>query len=168
MPSPQPYRRPPLTLGRTLLSLVALVTSTGCYIADWNETHIYNSTWPPHAKFHNGQTMSMGLALGASVLWMLWRPLPPSSSSLASSSPGAGKAKEGEGQQRAVERERLDAAVLLASLYWLTQLSAILYPDTRAVDPPGDVDSFPQLWISLGCLVPAAVGWWSERMRLRV
>lgn len=81
--------------GRILLSIVAAVTSVGTYIADWNETHIYNSTWPPHAKFHNAQTMSMGAALGLTTLYYVWRPVPDPRT-----------------------------AQLVASLYWVTMLSA--------------------------------------------
>jgi hypothetical protein len=40
--------------GRILLSIVALVTSCGCFVANWNASHIYNPLWTPHAKFHNG------------------------------------------------------------------------------------------------------------------
>jgi hypothetical protein len=40
--------------GKVLSSLVAAETAVGPYLADWNETHIYNPAWPPHAKFHNG------------------------------------------------------------------------------------------------------------------
>jgi hypothetical protein len=40
--------------GRILLTLVALVTGLGGYVMDWNETHVYNPHWTPHAKFHNG------------------------------------------------------------------------------------------------------------------
>jgi hypothetical protein len=58
-----------------LLTVVALVTCFGAFAADWNETHIYNPRWSPHAKIHNGQTMSMGLALGATILYYLWRPV---------------------------------------------------------------------------------------------
>jgi hypothetical protein len=47
------------SIGQILVALVGVATSTGGYIADWNETHIYNPRWPPHAKFHNGQTLSM-------------------------------------------------------------------------------------------------------------
>ena len=95
-----------------MISLVSLVTAAGPYRADWNETHVKNPAWPPHAKFHNGQTMSLGLALGVTSLWQLWR------------APSA--------------RESLDAGAALASLYWLTQISALAYPGSKAVDPPGD------------------------------
>ncbi|KAL1638638.1 hypothetical protein SLS58_008756 [Diplodia intermedia] len=65
---------PPLpTPGQALLTLVGLTTSFGCYLADWNDTHIYHPRWLPHAKFHNGQTMSMGLLLGLATLWYTWR-----------------------------------------------------------------------------------------------
>ena len=59
--------------GKVLISLVAAETAVGPYLADWNETHIYNPTRPPHARFHNGQTMSMGASLAVMTLWQLWR-----------------------------------------------------------------------------------------------
>ncbi|EED12329.1 conserved hypothetical protein [Talaromyces stipitatus ATCC 10500] len=71
------------SLGRTLIALVGLTTMIGCYIADWNETHIYNPSWTPHAKFHNGQTMSMGAALGSTTLFFLYGPPSSPSSSTA-------------------------------------------------------------------------------------
>jgi hypothetical protein len=52
---------PDITPGKVLLSVVALFTSTGCYLADWSDSHVFNPRWPPHAKFHNGQTMSNSL-----------------------------------------------------------------------------------------------------------
>lgn len=55
-----------LTPGRICFSVVALGTSIGAYVADWNETHVKNSRWPPHARFHNGQTIDHGPVSGYS------------------------------------------------------------------------------------------------------
>ncbi len=62
-----------LSLGRVLICAIAVETTVGPYLADWNATHIYNPTWPPHAKFHNAQTMSLGVGLGLATFWQLWR-----------------------------------------------------------------------------------------------
>ncbi|MFE1774241.1 DUF6640 family protein [Streptomyces sp. NPDC059008] len=101
---------PKITTARVLLTLTSLVTTAGAYIADWNETHIYNPDWPPHAKFHNAQTMSMGAALGLIGLYLLWV------------------------HRGAWTRSLVQVIVVTESLYWITQLSAILYPGTALVD----------------------------------
>lgn len=36
--------------GRALLTLDSIMLLFGAFIADWNETHIHNPNWPPHAK----------------------------------------------------------------------------------------------------------------------
>jgi hypothetical protein len=122
-----------------MISLVSVATAVGPYVADWNETHIHNPHWPPHAKFHNGQTMSLGLALGAASLYQLWKP-------------------SGD------DRESLDAAATFASLYWLTQISALAYPDSAAVDPPR-TEKFPQAVIALPSLALVGLGYFLERRR---
>jgi hypothetical protein len=129
---------PGKSLGRALISLTSLVTAVGPYRADWNETHVHNPAWPPHAKFHNGQTMSLGLALGVTSLWQLWR---------------------------RPTRESLDAGAALASLYWLTQISALAYPGSKAVDPPGTA-RFPQAKVAFPALAVTALGYVLERRRL--
>ena len=68
-------RSPTLTAGRLSLSAVSLVTGIGGFLADWNHTHVLNPNWPPHARFHNGQTMSMGLCLGLLTGYFAWRPV---------------------------------------------------------------------------------------------
>ena len=128
--------RPPLTLGRVLLSACALVTSTGCYIADWSESHVLNPRWPPHAKFHNGQTMSFGLFLGILTAYYAWR--------------GATTPQQA--------KDSLWTAAILGSLYWVAGLSAILYPGTLAVDPEFG-EGFPQFWVFVGGLVMPWVGY---------
>jgi hypothetical protein len=63
---------PDITPGKIVLTAVALFTSTGCYLADWSDSHVFNPRWPPHAKFHNGTTMgdlnAYGLHLTNSVV----------------------------------------------------------------------------------------------------
>lgn len=134
---------PNITSGKIVLSLVALFTSTGCYLADWSETHVFNPRWPPHAKFHNGQTMSMGLLLGLSTAYFTWRRKPT------------------------LELQKADIFVagLLGSLYWITGLSGGLYPGTLFTDPEFG-EGHPQLY---GFSVFAAMSWlgyWLEMRRL--
>lgn len=125
------------SLGKGLISLVAIGTGIGPFRFDWNETHIYNPAWPPHAKFHNGQTMSMGAMLSAAALWQLW--------------------KESDNP-----RQALDAAAAFASLYWITNVSAIFYPGSRAVDPPA-TGVFPQWKFTVPFLAMVGIGHTLER-----
>lgn len=127
-------------MGRFLISAVAITTAVGPYAADWNETHIHNPNWPPHAKFHNAQTMSLGLSLAATTLYQLW------------------KKPVAESPTRA----ELDSAAISASLYWLTQISALFYPGSAAVDPP-DTRRFPQGAFALPSLALVGVGYLLER-----
>lgn len=127
--------------GRLILTATSVLTGVGAYVADWNKTHIYNPEWPPHAKFHNGQTMSMGAALGATGLYFLWG-------------------------TRAYSESALRNATGAASIYWLTQASAILYPGTAYVDPPSTRKG-PQPVIIAVTLALNALGYGLERRRLR-
>jgi hypothetical protein len=62
-------------------------------------------------------------------------------------------------------RASLDSAAISASTYWLTQLSAGLYPGTASVDPPGE-DNWPQLKFALPILGAIALGYLTERHRI--
>lgn len=132
-----------LPIGKWLITLVGLTTMWGAYIADWNTTHIFNPNWPPHAKFHNAQTMLFGSVLGLLCLWFLWG-------------------------QRGEPRITLRLAVLLGSLYWLTQAGAILFPGTALTDPefyqPGQGPV--QFYFDAGLLAMLGVGYALEMARL--
>ena len=97
---------PSITVGRSLLTLSGVFSIAGPFAADWNETHVLNPRWPPHALFHNGQSMSMTAVLGLSTLYYTWRSYPTV----------------------ACGRQGVVTATLLGSLYWASGLSAILYP----------------------------------------
>lgn len=59
--------------GRLVFTLLAVFLIVSPYVADWNITHIYNPRWPPHAKFHNAQTMALGMLLRVAALFFIWR-----------------------------------------------------------------------------------------------
>jgi hypothetical protein len=93
------------TLGSLLVAIVAVLTSCLAYLFDWNETHVYNPNWPPHAKFHNAQTLLLGPLLGTVSLIFLWG------------------------------KHDLRSAVLTCSLYWIAQLGSLAFPGTALIDP---------------------------------
>lgn len=128
------------TVGKALITATAVGQMIGPYLFDFNETHIYNESWPPHAKFHNAQTMSSGVALSVATLVNLWRP-------------GSG-------------RVGLDAAALSASVYWVSQLSARFYPGTASVDPPAK-DNWPQLRFTIPILTAICTGYALSRRGLQ-
>jgi hypothetical protein len=101
---------------RMSLSSRLIFTATGVSLpiaahrADMNQTHIYNPRWPPHAKFHDGQTLSLSLLLDGLTTFLAWK----SSRNVPMMVAGAGAA---------------------ASLYFISQSTAILYPGTDYSDP---------------------------------
>jgi hypothetical protein len=102
-----------MVIAKILVSFVAVVTVIGGAVADMGfaaNMHMSNPHWPPHAKFHNGQTIWLGIFLGLLALWLLWYP--------------------GDAGQ-----VQFQVGVLVAALYWLSMLGASLLPGTRWIDP---------------------------------
>lgn len=65
-----------MEIAKWIVAAVALFNFGG-YVADavvpfTAKQHIYNPRWPPHAKFHNAQTMLMGMGLGLLSLFLLF------------------------------------------------------------------------------------------------
>ena len=123
---------PIFTPGRIAFILGNMVHSFGAYMADWNETHVKNPNWPPHARFHNGQTMSLGVCLATASLYFAFRPSLPKSTI----SP----------------KESVFVAAVIGSFYCLAGLSAILYPGTDWYDPGLESSSIQKV------LFPATIG----------
>ena len=118
--SSEPGRLSRVGAGRVLITAAALFPAIGAFAADWNETHVFNPSWPPHAKFHNAQTISLAVLASAVSVWQLWRP----------------------GQ---FDRPRLRWATLFAALFWLTQVPAPFFPGSSVVDPESPVQPFTVL-----------------------
>jgi hypothetical protein len=108
-----------LNASRAVISFVAVFTSLSPFLADFNQTHVFNPLWPPHAKFHNGQTMTLGLICGVISLYFLWF------------------------RRVSTDIENLKMSCSFAALYWLAMAPAILYPGTAFSDPEyGGLQSF--------------------------
>ena len=104
-----------LEIARWLVAFWVFVTALGGLMADYfipssGAQHIKNPRWPPHAKFHNAQSILMGLTLGVLAITILFRRSP-------------------------VSRTGLLLAALLASIYWLCIFAAPIFPGTAFVDP---------------------------------
>ncbi|EMC96318.1 hypothetical protein BAUCODRAFT_107842 [Baudoinia panamericana UAMH 10762] len=128
---------------RLLLTLVSLVTAIAPYIADFNTTHVYNPLWPGHARFHNGQTMSMGAYLGLLTLYKTW----------VSSS-------------NAVD-DHLATPCVVGAAYYVTQASAYYYPGATAWDPPQSFGVGPvHLFVVVPMLSLVGVAFGMERWRV--
>lgn len=98
--------------------------------------------------------MSMGLLLGLSSLYYLF------GRSSSSREPRA------LAQALAQELSSLWTAAWLGSLYWVTQLSAALYPGSLPVDPEFG-QGFPQAYICVVLLSMVVVGTGLEHRRLK-
>ena len=93
-----------------------------------------------HARFHNGQTMSMGVCLGLGTLWKTWWD----------------------------DKDHLLTAAVFASMYYVTQFSAWYYPGSTAYDPPQELSiSYPHLFVVGPNLAMVGLGYWLEQRRVK-
>lgn len=137
-----------LTLGRSLFFLGNLFYSAGAFIADWNETHIYNPRWPRHALFHNGQTMSMGVMLALTSVYFAFRP------AIQRLSPTEAK-------------HSVLSAAIVGSMYCSAGVCAIFYPGTYWYDPEFETNGPTQREIFVLQVVIIWVAYYLEISRIR-
>ncbi|KAK1827027.1 hypothetical protein QBC39DRAFT_184873 [Podospora conica] len=146
-------------LGKIILTLDGVLLLVGAPLADYNHTHIFNPRWPPHAKFHGAQTITLSVTLGLATLFYTWGPSFKSTSRPAAT-PAIAATQHEVRRQRA--RDSLGTAAFVGSVYWLAGLAAILYPGTDGVDPEfGTPGSFPQgpLFATVSALAVLGAVW---------
>jgi len=98
---------------RVLFCFVSVYLVVGAHIADYSRSHLLDPRWPPHAKFHDGQTLMFSIFLAAlTIFFANWKTQDRNASLIATTS--------------------------FAALYWVTQALAIVYPGTAFVDPEFD------------------------------
>jgi len=128
-------------LSRALFTVSAIGLIVGAHVADLSPSHIFNDRWPPHAKFHTGQTLSMSILLSLLTIGFAWR-------------------------RTLDRREAVLATAGFAATYWVTQATAILYPNTAFYDPEFiTANSFPlglpiQAYFDLGFLLLITLASW--------
>jgi len=137
--------------GRALLRSVAALTAAGGFAADWNRTHLFNPTWPPHAKFHDAQTIALGALLGGAGLYYLGR------------NGNRGDGRDSSGSD-------LLLGTLLPAFFWLAQGSAFAFPNAQGLEAefPQYVPRVKGVWVnerfsSGAMLALAAAGYVLER-----
>ncbi len=132
--------------GRSIITFVAVFTIISPYVFDWNQTHIYNPHWTPHAKFHNAQTMLLAVVLGTSTLWFTWR----------------------SARDISAQKVQLRAALVFASAYWITQLGSVFFPGTALIDPEFAANAVPfQPIVDVVIFILLGIAYSLERKRLK-
>jgi hypothetical protein len=61
-------------LGRSVLTFVLVVGAIVSTAVDWNDTHLFNPAWHPHARFHDALFLLLLDGMTLLGLWLLWRP----------------------------------------------------------------------------------------------
>jgi hypothetical protein len=99
-------------VARWLVAVVGGSTAIGAPLVDYfilGRQHMSNPRWPPHARFHNGQSIIMGTFQGLVAVAMMFSvPVTPTS---------------------------LIIAAFVSASYWVAALGAILFPGTDWTDP---------------------------------
>jgi hypothetical protein len=93
-----------------VLTSVAALTTVGCFLAEWNRTHLFNPDWPPYARFHDALTITLGSLLGLCGLYFL--------------------------VGRRGERSDSDLALgaLLPSIFWVAQGASFAFPGAEGLE----------------------------------
>ncbi len=95
--------------GKNLLTGVAVFTTVGGFLFDWNKTHLFNPYWPPHAKFHDAMTILLGFTLGLTGLYLLQK-------------------KKGD------KTTNLQYGTLLPTFFWAAQACSIAFPGAKGLE----------------------------------
>jgi hypothetical protein len=60
-------------LARLSVSFAALILGLVVPILEINDTHLFNSLWPAHARLHEAWQLLANISLSLLALWLAWR-----------------------------------------------------------------------------------------------
>jgi hypothetical protein len=61
------------TLARVIITVSVLSTAVVSVLVDFNSTHLFNPSWPGHARFHDAAMLNLLCFYSAVALWLMWR-----------------------------------------------------------------------------------------------
>lgn len=117
---------------RLVLTAASVMTVVGSAMADLTRTHVFNPSWPGHARFHNAAGWGTITGSQALALWLLWCPR----------------------QTNAEVDLAVRTAAWLPALAWVPFFLAFVTPGTTIGDDP---DHFPYVAGVPANLIPATV-----------
>ena len=120
---------------RILFTLSGIGLVVGAHFADLSPSHLFNDRWPPHAKFHTGQTLSMSCLLALLTIFFAWR-------------------------KTSDQREAVLATAGFAATYWVTQATGIAYPNTGFFDQSFRLSLPAQAYFEIGFLALITLASW--------
>jgi hypothetical protein len=109
--------------GRGALRVIAATTAVAGFAADWNRTHLFNPSWPPHARFHDAMTIALGTGLGGTALYLL---------------------------RDAADAREVALGAALPALFWASMGAAFTFPGTAGLEAefPQYVPRIRGVWIN--------------------
>lgn len=60
-------------IDRLLTTVGLLVPLVMLPVLEIRDTHVFNSSWPPHARLHEVWQLSTNLCIALVALWLVWR-----------------------------------------------------------------------------------------------
>lgn len=145
--SPITYHGPEkksMSTGKMILGTVAALTAAGGFIADMNKTHMNNPEWPPHAKFHDAMSITLGTFLGTASLYFLMR-------------------------KSFNQKQDTNLSAMLPSMFWAAQGISFVYPRAKGLEAefPYLIPRVKGVWldekfVSLAMLALTGIGYTIE------
>jgi hypothetical protein len=60
-------------ISRTLITICVLIFVVIIPILEVNASHVFNSSWPAHARFHEVWQLITNCGIGVFCLWLVWQ-----------------------------------------------------------------------------------------------
>lgn len=63
------------TTGLAILTALSVFVAVSAVAVDFTKTHLYNPTWPPHARLHGYLSIARTVLIMATIIVLVWGPV---------------------------------------------------------------------------------------------